>query len=166
MGLGEAPLRREQAVTITRMARGHFYDDRTCVAPECGALQPVPAGVIELPRQAYSLRAKATALRAAADGLDAEAKRLTREAGKLTPDAWLCEAHHRQLRYDETGRLQTRWLGGLHAAADTDTIEATVAFLAEHPATSPQRPKRDADNPLSSSQQRVAARLARMGQPA
>jgi hypothetical protein len=158
-------------MTIRRTGSGWVDDARTCLAPGCAMPAPAEPWQHAWPQEVAIYRANADLLMNTrrpvtvvagpnellrrADALEARIK----VARKEPAPAWLCPGHRAWLDQDETSRLRLAWAGGRHDSADVETIEAAVAFLEANPVVTPTPTK---PKVLSSSEQRVAARLARL----
>jgi hypothetical protein len=151
-------------MTVRRTGSGWVDDARLCIGPGCTMPAPVEPWQVEWPERVAYLKAQAeivmnvrrratviagpNELRRRASELDEQIK----EARKRPIAAWLCESHHRQLRTDTT--LGLAWGGARHDSTDVETIERTIAFLAEHPLW----PKNSSERGLPS--KRTVRRLA------
>jgi hypothetical protein len=120
-------------MTLIRKAKGFLHDDKTCVVPECWALQPAEPDEIDLPRLAADKRAKADQYAAVVERLRSEADDLEAQHAKIVLRPWLCEGHRLHV-YDSD--LAQRWLGGFLSPTGAEgrrLLSSTLSDIKAHP---------------------------------
>jgi hypothetical protein len=121
-------------MTVVRRGGVLLHEDRTCALPACGALQPVGAAEVDLPRQATAMRTRAEALEAEATRLRHQADALDAEVAAFEPRPWLCSGH--RLRIYAPALVQ-QWAGGYlgadpHSELGQQVLTDTLDDIAAH----------------------------------